>query len=135
MRGARTVLLRNVIMPDTPPLWDALIVGGGPAGLSAAIYLGRSHRRTLVVHSAHSMAKWEQDVQNYLGFPDGIDGQDLLTRGLAQARRYQVEVLEDTIQSIRPTGAHFELRTVRSGCYSPPASRTYPPTWRECANA
>ena len=96
-------------MHDTPLLWDALIVGGGPAGLSAAIYLGRSRRSTLLVHSAHSMAKWEKDVQNYLGFPDGIDGQDLLTRGLAQARRYKVRVLEDTVQSIRPTGAHFEL--------------------------
>lgn len=96
-------------MHDTQPLWDALIVGGGPAGLSAAIYLGRSRRRTLLIHSAHSMAKWEKDVQNYLGCPDGIDGQDLLERGFAQARRYQVEVVEDTIQSLQSTGAHFRL--------------------------
>ncbi len=96
-------------MDDSHTLWDAIIVGGGPAGLSAAIYLGRSQRRTLLVHSAHSMAKWEKDVQNYLGFPDGIDGQDLLTRGFAQARRYNVEVREDTMQSIRPSGTHFDL--------------------------
>ena len=102
-------LVRNLIMHDTQPVWDVLIVGGGPAGLSAAIYLGRSRRRTLLIHSAHSMAKWEKDVQNYLGFPDGIDGQDLLERGFAQARRYQVEVVEDTIQSIQSTGAHFTL--------------------------
>ena len=75
--------------------WDALIVGGGPSGLSAAIYLGRSQRKTLLVHSARSMAKWEKDVQNYLGFPDGIDGENLLTRGLRQARRYNVEIIED----------------------------------------
>ena len=96
-------------MPDTQPLWDALIVGGGPAGLSAAIYLGRSRRRTLLIHSAHSMAKWEKDVQNYLGFPDGIEGQDLLKRGLVQIRRYKVEVIEDTVQFVRPAGAYFEL--------------------------
>ena len=96
-------------MNDSHSLWDAIIVGGGPAGLSAAIYLGRSHRRTLLVHSAHSMAKWEKDVQNYLGFPDGIDGHELLTRGFAQARRFKVEVGEDTMQSIRPSGTHFEL--------------------------
>ena len=96
-------------MNERLSLWDAIIVGAGPAGLSAAIYLGRSHRATLLVHSTHSMAKWEKDVQNYLGFPDGIDGQDLLTRGLAQARRYKVEVTEDTMQSVRPTDGHFEL--------------------------
>ena len=96
-------------MDDSQSLWDAIIVGGGPAGLSAAIYLGRSQRRTLLVHSGHSMAKWEKDVQNYLGFPEGIDGQDLLTRGFAQARRYNVEVLEDTMQSIRPSGTYFDL--------------------------
>ncbi len=84
--------------------------GAGPAGLSAAIYLGRSHRATLLLHSTHSTAKWEKDVQNYLGFPDGIDGQDLLARGLAQARRFNVDVVEDTVQSLRPTGAQFELR-------------------------
>lgn len=96
-------------MHDTPPLWDAIVVGGGPAGLSAAIYLGRSRRSTLLIHSAHSMAKWEKDVQNYLGFPDGIDGQDLLARGLAQVRRYEVEVVENTVQLIRPSGAYFDL--------------------------
>jgi thioredoxin reductase (NADPH) len=97
-------------MYDTPHLWDALIVGGGPAGLSAASYLGRSRRRTLLVHSAHSMAKWEKDVQNYLGFPDGIDGEDLLTRGLAQARRYNVTIIEDTIRTVRPNGSSFDLQ-------------------------
>jgi thioredoxin reductase (NADPH) len=105
--------------------WDALIVGGGPAGLSAAIYLGRSRRRTLLVHSAHSMAKWEKDIQNYLGFPSGIDGEDLLTRGLTQARRYNVAIIEDTIQGLRPNGSHFDLQGSaqsygQSGCSWPP---------------
>ncbi len=46
------------------------------------------------------MAKWEQDVQNYLGFPDGISGNDLLTRGFAQVRRFGVEVADDEIQAL-----------------------------------
>ena len=53
-------------------VYDVVIIGGGLAGLSAAIYLGRSQRDTLLIHSGHSMAKWEQDVQNYLGFPEWI---------------------------------------------------------------
>ena len=48
---------------------EVIIIGGGLAGLSAALYLARSKRRTLLIHSGRSMAKWETDVQNYLGFP------------------------------------------------------------------
>jgi thioredoxin reductase (NADPH) len=96
-------------MNQDPPSWEVIIVGAGPAGLSAAIYLGRSQRRTLLLHSAHSMAKWEQDVQNYLGFPDGIDGNDLLDRGLRQAKRFHVQVEEETIESVRPEDAGFSL--------------------------
>ena len=81
-------------------VYDAAIVGGGLAGLSAALYLGRSRRDTLLIHSGHSMAKWEQDVQNYLGFPDGISGNDLLTRGFAQVRRFGVEVADDEIHAL-----------------------------------
>lgn len=81
-------------------MWDAVVVGGGPAGLSAAVYLGRARRRTLLLHSGHSMAKWELDVQNYLGFPQGIAGADLLDRGLSQALRYGVDVVEDNVDSL-----------------------------------
>jgi thioredoxin reductase (NADPH) len=47
------------------------------------------------------MAKWEADVQNYLGFPDGVDGNELLRRGQAQATRFQVDMVEDEITSLR----------------------------------
>ena len=67
-----------------PFLWDAVIVRGGLAGLSAAIYLGRSRLQTLLVDGDHSMARWEPIVENYLGFPEGISGESLLTRGRDQ---------------------------------------------------
>ncbi len=96
-------------MSQSQTPWDAVIVGAGPAGLSAAIYLGRSQRRTIVLHSGRSMAKWEKDVQNYLGFPDGIAGDTLLARGLDQVRRFHIEVREETVQSLRVQGARFFL--------------------------
>src|SRR6185295_11243502 len=77
--------------------WEAIIVGGGVAGLSAAIYLGRAQRQTLVVDSGKSMAKWEPEVQNYLGFPKGISGESLLARGQQQAKRYGVHFAIDEI--------------------------------------
>ena len=91
-------------------LREVIIIGGGLAGLSAAVYLGRSKRQTLLIHSGRSMAKWETDVQNYLGFPDGIDGRELLHRGYAQVARFQVEVLEDEIRTLKKERGIFEVQ-------------------------
>ncbi|MEO8341426.1 MAG: NAD(P)/FAD-dependent oxidoreductase [Nitrospirota bacterium] len=93
---------------------DVIIIGGGLAGLSAALYLGRSKRQTLLIHSGRSMAKWETDVQNYLGFPDGIEGRELLNRGHAQVARFHVEVLEDEIRTLNKKTDTFEVQGQRA---------------------
>jgi thioredoxin reductase (NADPH) len=80
---------------------DVVIIGAGFAGLSAAIYLARSRVATLLIDSGHSMAVWEPDVQNYLGFPDGITGSTLLERGRAQASRFGAEFAYDEALAVR----------------------------------
>jgi len=70
-----------------PDLREVIVVGGGIAGLSAAIYLGRAQRDVLVIDSGHSMAKWEPVVQNYLGFPNGVGGEQLLKKRTDASRR------------------------------------------------
>ncbi|MDB6032273.1 MAG: putative Thioredoxin-disulfide reductase [Verrucomicrobiales bacterium] len=97
-------------MADNSENWDVVIVGGGLAGLSAAIYLGRAMRRTIVIDSGKSMAVWEPDVQNYLGFPEGIGGEELLHRGRKQAERYNIEFAEDEILDAIRTNDVFQLR-------------------------
>src|SRR6187455_3206673 len=82
---------------DDPNTREAIVVGGGIAGLSAAIYLGRAQRDALVIDSGHSMAKWEPDVENYLGFPRGVAGERLLKNGRNQAKRYEVDFVDDEI--------------------------------------
>lgn len=67
---------------------DALVIGAGPAGLTAAIYLGRFRRRFLVLESNESRAAWIAKSHNLPGFPDGIGGEELLARLRAQAARY-----------------------------------------------
>jgi len=89
---------------------EVIIIGGGIAGLSAAIYLGRAKRDTLVIDSGKSMARWEPDVQNYLGFPNGISGNELLRRAREQARRYHVKFVKDEILSARVHATRFQLR-------------------------
>ena len=71
---------------------DCLIVGGGPAGLTAAIYLARFHLDILVVDGGKSRASWIPCTHNHAGFPDGIKGTELLQRMRDQACRYGAKV-------------------------------------------
>ena len=98
-------------MPENESRWDVIILGGGLAGLSAAIYLGRALRKTVVIDAGKSMAAWEPDVQNYLGFPEGIAGEDLLLRGRKQAERFDVQFIEAEILEASKEGDIFELRS------------------------
>ncbi|HEY0368578.1 MAG TPA: NAD(P)/FAD-dependent oxidoreductase, partial [Chthoniobacterales bacterium] len=95
---------------DDPRVREVIVIGGGIAGLSAAIYLGRAQRDTLVIDSGHSMAKWEPVVGNYLGFPDGVSGEDLLTFGKQQAEAHDVRFTSDEIREITPRDGELVLR-------------------------
>ena len=86
-------------------------MGGGLAGLSAAVYLDRSRRKTLILDSGHSMAKWEEMVENYLGFPEGLSGSALLERSRRQALQFGAVLVEDDVRTItRDASARFVLR-------------------------
>ncbi|MGW1868345.1 NAD(P)/FAD-dependent oxidoreductase [Streptomyces mauvecolor] len=69
-------------------LVDTIVVGGGPAGLSAAIYLARYNRQVLVFDTGHGRSTHHQTNHNYLGFPDGIPTVDLRKLGQEQLARY-----------------------------------------------
>ncbi|MDQ6624669.1 MAG: NAD(P)/FAD-dependent oxidoreductase, partial [Verrucomicrobiota bacterium] len=99
---------------DDPATREVIIIGGGIAGLSAAIYLGRSQRDTLVIDSGHSMAKWEPVVENYLGFPDGVSGEDLLELGRRQAEQHDVRFADDEIRQVTREGEEFVLQGKRT---------------------
>jgi thioredoxin reductase (NADPH) len=103
-------------MDRTKP-WDAIIIGGGIAGLSAAIYLARAQRETLVIDAGKSMAQWEPHVQNYLGFPRGISGDDLLSRGKEQAAQYGAEFADDFIEELRHAPQNIFQAVGKHGVY------------------
>jgi thioredoxin reductase (NADPH) len=67
---------------------DCLVIGGGPAGLTAALYLARFRRRALLVDAGGSRAELIPTTHNFPGFPDGISGRELLSRLREQAERY-----------------------------------------------
>jgi len=90
---------------------DCLIVGGGPAGLTAAIYLARFHLRVMVVDEGRSRALLIPRSHNVPGFPEGISGEDLLARMREHARRYGAELVKGRIDDIRQAPSGFTARS------------------------
>lgn len=86
---------------------DCLVVGGGPAGLTAAIYLARYRRRVTVVDDGDSRALWIPRSHNHAGFPDGISGKELLSCMRAQAELYGAGLLRGRIETIEERDGSF----------------------------
>ncbi|MBB3763675.1 NAD(P)/FAD-dependent oxidoreductase [Sphingomicrobium lutaoense] len=76
---------------------DCLVVGAGPAGLTAAIYLARYYLDTVIVDGGDSRAAWIPRSHNHAGFPDGINGKELLDRMKEQAVRYGAEIKDGQV--------------------------------------
>lgn len=79
---------------------DCLVIGGGPAGLTAAIYLARFHLSVTVIDAGRSRAALIPLTHNHAGYPDGIAGVDLLDRMREQARAYGATVLADAVATV-----------------------------------
>jgi thioredoxin reductase len=86
---------------------DCLVVGAGPAGLTAAIYLARFRRSVAIYDVGHSRAAYIPVSHNYAGFPHGISGVDLLVRLREQAARHGVHVTEAHVDSLERDGGDF----------------------------
>ncbi len=94
-------------MPDT---FDCIIIGGGPAGLSAALYAARFRRATLVLDRGGSRATLIPVSHNVPGFPGGIGGKDLLARLRAQAETYGAEFRSTGVTGVERTGRDWRVR-------------------------
>lgn len=95
---------------------EVVIIGQGPAGLSAAIYTSRAGIGTVILGCEPKVAG-EYDIDNYFGFPDTISGKDLIDRGLKQALRFGSSVTCDRVLSIHyDDSGKFILKT-ESGEY------------------
>ncbi|MGH9833774.1 MAG: FAD-dependent oxidoreductase [Blastocatellia bacterium] len=77
------------------PFYDLVIIGGGPAGLAAAVYGASEGLRTVMVErqAPGGQAGTSSRIENYLGFPSGLSGADLARRAVTQARRFGVEIV------------------------------------------
>ncbi|WP_299219978.1 response regulator [uncultured Aquimarina sp.] len=76
-------------------LYDVVIIGAGPSGLAAAVYGGSEGLKTLLIekHAPGGQAGTSSRIENYLGFPNGLSGQELTHRAITQAKRFGIEFL------------------------------------------
>lgn len=95
-------------MANATDPFDCLIIGAGPAGLTAATYLARYQRRIAVVDGGASRARWIPTSHNCPGFPLGIAGPELLAKLRLQAESFGVEIEHGNVLRLARTGSHFE---------------------------
>ena len=92
--------------------YDLAIVGGGPAGLAAAVYGASEGLRTVMVEreAPGGQAGMSSRIENYLGFPSGLSGGDLARRAVVQAKRFGVEILSAEATAVRLDGQYRLLQ-------------------------
>ncbi|THF71682.1 cyclic nucleotide-binding domain-containing protein [Deinococcus sp. Arct2-2] len=102
------------VRPERPE-YDIVILGGGPAGLAAAVYGASEGLCTLLIekHAPGGQAGTSSRIENYLGFPTGLSGDDLSARALRQARRFGAEVV-----TTREAVALTPSPTPGTGCHT-----------------
>ncbi|HEX8288387.1 MAG TPA: FAD-dependent oxidoreductase [Pyrinomonadaceae bacterium] len=103
--------------------YDLAIIGGGPAGLAAAVYGASEGLRTILIEreAPGGQAGMSSKIENYLGFPAGLSGGDLTRRAVAQAKRFGVEILAAEAEKVCVEGTYrcLELKNgSRISCHS-----------------
>ena len=94
-------------------LYDVVILGGGPAGLTAAIYTGRAALKTLILtgSSFGGQMSITDMIENYPGFPEGTNGGELVQRTLKQTERFGAQILPDTAKMVDFSSSPFIVET------------------------
>jgi thioredoxin reductase (NADPH) len=102
---AQKVGLRTRAQTD---FYDLAIIGGGPAGLAAAVYGASEGLHTVIVEreAPGGQAGMSSRIENYLGFPNGLSGGDLARRAVVQATRFGVEILSQEAVGVRTEGSY-----------------------------
>lgn len=92
-------------------MYDVIIIGAGPAGVSASLYTKRGNLNTLIIYNEMSDLKKAGKIENYYGFKEGISGKDLYETGIKQAENLGVDLLNEEVTKIEHSDNDFKVVT------------------------
>lgn len=95
-------------------MYDSVIIGSGPAGITAAIYMKRAGLNVVVIGKDDGALGKTNKVENYYGFENPISGNELLENGRKQAKRLGITIVEDEVVLIEIIDNGFQIKTVNS---------------------
>ena len=95
-------------------MYDVIILGAGPAGISASLYTWRANLNTLILYNDESGLEKASLIENYYGFKNGITGEELYNTGIEQAKNIGVEVLKEEVVKIENNIEHFNIVTTKN---------------------
>ena len=99
-------------------MYDVIIIGAGPAGISAGVYAKRANKKVLILYYGTSNLEKAEKIDNYYGFENGINGNDLYTKGIKQAQNLNTEVIKEEVLNIEKTKNEFIIKTTEKKYYS-----------------
>ena len=82
-------------------MYDVIIIGAGPAGISASLYTVRRNLKTLIIYKEKSALEKTNKIENYYGFENGINGKELYNIGIKQAQNIGANIIEDEATNIQ----------------------------------
>ena len=92
-------------------IYDVIIIGAGPAGISAGLYTQRANQKTLIIYNEKSSLEKASKIENYYGFPNGISGKELYQNGIMQAKNLGIELKKEEVIKIEKIEETFEVST------------------------
>mgnify|MGYP004665194831 FL=1 len=95
-------------------MYDVIIIGAGPAGISASLYTRRANLKTLVLYSDKSSLEKTDKIENYYGFEDGIDGKELYFSGIKQTEKIGTDVKREEVVNIVNEDKKFSITTSKN---------------------
>lgn len=95
-------------------MFDVIIIGAGPSGVSASLYTKRANLNTLIVYNNATSLEKAELIENYYGFENGINGNDLYESGINQAKNLGVELVEDEVLEVVKINDAFTVKTTKN---------------------
>ena len=94
-------------------MYDVIIVGAGPAGISASLYTVRRNLKTLIIYKEESALEKTKKIENYYGFENGITGQELYKNGIKQAQNLGIDVKQEEVVKIDYEKDEYKIITTK----------------------